>query len=236
VGDLGLTLDLDRVRRSSGLVGELTARCFLPGALTIGSEHILCVVDLDVCSQRARRELARFLADRSCARCDWVGLVEEFCVLALRAQRHGEPAVHLREVAPATGPQELDVHGLHLTLRHPTVMFGDGGAAKSYLALYAAGELTRQQGLRVLFADWEFTGEEHRERLQRLYGTDMPDVLYASCDRPLVAEADRLRRIVQAEQVDFLIVDSVAFACDGPPEASEVASRSRPGDRACSQR
>jgi hypothetical protein len=39
-----------------------------------------------------------------------------------------------------------------------------------------------------------------------------------------VAEADRLRRIVQQEQIDYVICDSIAFACDGPPEAAEVAA------------
>jgi hypothetical protein len=38
-------------------------------------------------------------------------------------------------------------------------------------------------------------------------------------------EVDRLRRIARDEQIDFAIFDSVAFACDGPPEAAEVAGR-----------
>lgn len=73
---------------------------------------------------------------------------------------------------------------------------------------------------------WEFSGEDHRERLERLTGPIMPaGVLYAHCERPLVDEADRLRRIVGTERVDYVIADSVAFACDGPPEAAEVAAR-----------
>jgi hypothetical protein len=58
-----------------------------------------------------------------------------------------------------------------------------------------------------------------------MFGPDLPAVRYARCTRPLVYEADRLRRIVLAEQLDYLILDSVAFACDGPPEAAEVAGR-----------
>ena len=104
-------------------------------------------------------------------------------------------------------------------------LFGDGGDGKSLIALYLSVELTRL-GLRVLYADWEFSGEDHRERLERITGPDMPDgICYAHCERPLVDEADRLRRIVGTERIDYLVADSVAFACDGPPEAAEVAAR-----------
>ena len=51
----------------------------------------------------------------------------------------------------------------------------------------------------------------------------MPDVLYTRCERPLVAEADRLRRIIQVERIQYAVIDSIAFAADGPPEAAEVA-------------
>jgi len=108
--------------------------------------------------------------------------------------------------------------------RHPITIFGDGGAAKSYLGLYLAGRL-EQMGLRVGLFDWELAGEDHRDRLERLFGSDMPGVVYARCSRPLVHEADRLQRIAREKRLDFAFFDSVAFACDGPPEAAEVAAR-----------
>ena len=52
----------------------------------------------------------------------------------------------------------------------------------------------------------------------------MPGLFYVRCERPLTEEADRLRRIIREERIDFGIFDSVAFACDGPPEAAETAS------------
>ena len=112
---------------------------------------------------------------------------------------------------------------MRLLTRHPVILFGDGGTGKSMVALHAGGQLARR-GIRVMLADWEFDGREHRERLGRLFGSDMPDILYARCDRPLVFEADRLRRIVTAEQVQYVILDSVAFASNGPPESAEAAS------------
>jgi hypothetical protein len=118
----------------------------------------------------------------------------------------------------------LEVDGLALPRRHPSIIFGDGGVAKSYLALYYLGSLARK-GYRVGLFDWELAGEDHRDRIERLFGLDMPPIAYARCERPLVYEADRLRRIVRELSLDFVVYDSIAFACDGPPEAAEVAGR-----------
>ena len=49
-------------------------------------------------------------------------------------------------------------------------------------------------------------------------------MLYVRCDRPLVAEVDRLRRLVSGQALDYIVFDSVAFACDGPPESAEAAA------------
>jgi hypothetical protein len=101
-------------------------------------------------------------------------------------------------------------------------LFGDGGDLKTYLAEWWAARLAAA-GYRVLYADWEFAGEDLRDRLERLTGPDMPEVWYVRCERPLVAEVDRLARIVRQERIDYAFLDSVAFACDGPPESAEVA-------------
>jgi hypothetical protein len=143
----------------------------------------------------------------------------------LEQEMQGEPAIDLRTVARPTGDDHLDIQGIRVLERHPMILFGDGGTFKSYLGLYIAGELARQ-GLAVLFADWELDAHDHRDRLGRLFGESaMPTVQYARCQRPLVAEADRLARLVAEHQCAYLVCDSVAFACDGPPEAAEVAQR-----------
>jgi hypothetical protein len=54
----------------------------------------------------------------------------------------------------------------------------------------------------------------------------MPEMLfYCRCEQPLTVEVDRIRRGVRDNSIQYSIYDSVAFACDGPPEAAEVASR-----------
>lgn len=227
VPGLGIELRVDRLRREHHtLVGELAVKCRLPGARTVG-DNLLSVSDLNLSSQRARQDRARFVAGRARLdddEADWVGLIEEFSQRVIEAERKGSTGVLLRDI-PRPRPDDVHlVHRLPLLARHPTILFGDGGAAKSYRALYCAGELDRQ-GLRVGLFDWELAGEDHRDRLERLFGGDLPAVRYARCDRPLVHEVGRVRRIIRGESLDFAIFDSIAFACDGPPEAAEVASR-----------
>lgn len=224
VDAFGVEFSIDRLRRDShALWGELAVRTTMPGALT--NDGVLAVADFNLSSQRAREDRARFLEKRSRAsEIDWLGLIEDFVQRIITAERAGQPAILLRDLPRPQPDESLTVDGFPLLARHPTVLFGDGGAAKSYLALYLAGRL-EQAGHRVGLFDWELAGEDHRDRLERLFGAAMPAVRYARCVRPLVHEVDRLRRIVRDERLDYLVLDSVAFACDGPPEAAEVAGR-----------
>ena len=69
-------------------------------------------------------------------------------------------------------------------------------------------------------------GAEHRLRLEAMAGDELPGIVYVPCSRPLADDVDRLRRIVAKHELGYLVVDSVGLACDGPPEAAEVAVRS----------
>lgn len=225
VASLGIVLEVDRLRRERHeLIGELCVRCALPGAKTV--EGTLSVGDFNLSSVRARAERAKTLAERGRAPgIDWIGLVEEICQRVLQADRVGQPAVDLRTLPRPAPDDDLDIDGFRFPRRHPSIVFGDGGACKSYMTLYIAGKLARR-GMRVAVFDWELAGEDHRDRLERLFGpNDMPQILYARCERPLAFEVDRLRRIVRESKLDFALFDSIAFACDGPPESAEIAGR-----------
>ena len=224
---LGITLTIDHLRRERHHpVGELTVRCRLPGARTVG-DGILNIADFNLTSIRSRQERAKYLAARAQTReedLDWLGLLEELSQRVLAADRAGQPAVSLRDLPRPVPDDTLEVDGFPLLARQPVFIFGDGGVAKSYLSLNIAGVLAKR-GLRVGYFDWELSGEDHRDRLERLFGADMPDIRYLRCDKPLSVMIDRVRRTVRDEQLDFCIFDSIAFACDGPPEAAEVAGR-----------
>jgi hypothetical protein len=219
-----ISIEVDRLRRERHeLFGELSVLSASPSARNTGGA--LSIADFNLSSARARQDRARLLADRSGTETlDWVGVIEEFCQRVLVADRRGQPAVDLRMLSRPAADDALEIEGLRLVRRHPSIIFGDGGAAKSYTCLYFAGRLA-ERGMRVALFDWELAGEDHRDRLERLFGGAMPKIIYARCERPLVYEVDRLRRIARDEQIEFAVFDSVAFACDGPPEAAEVAGR-----------
>jgi hypothetical protein len=225
VPEVGITVEIDRLRREHGeLNGELSVSCDLPGARTYDGS--LSISDFNLSSARARTDRAKFLALRSnAAEFDWTGLIEEFCQRVLRAERAGSPGVDLRTLPrPNMTEESHEIDGLALPRQHPAILFGDGGCAKSYTALFAAGRLA-QAGTPVAYFDWELAGEEHRDRLERLFPEHMPRILYARCDRPLIHEVDRLRRIVRDNRIGYAVFDSIAFACDGPPESAEIAGK-----------
>lgn len=220
---LGIQLTVDRLRRDRHeLIGELSVACDLPGAKTIGG--YLPIGDLNLSSVQARYARAKLFAERSQAPdIDWLGLIDELANGTIAAERVGAPSSPLHTFERPGPDAEFEVDGWRLLRDHATITFGDGGSAKSYLALYVAGRLAAR-GVVVLYADWELGGGDHRDRLERLFGPDMPTVHYVRCDRPLLNEADRISREVRRLSVDYLVCDSIAFATAGPPEAAEHAT------------
>jgi hypothetical protein len=219
----GVSLEVDRLRRDRGeLIAELCVRCSLPGAKTVNG--VLSTADFNLSSLRARSDRAKLLRERSCTngQMDWYLALETLCQKVFEAERAGAPAVDLRTMPRPERGDEIRIEGLAFPRRHPSILFGDGGAAKSYTALYIAGQLSFS-GMKIGFFDWELAGEDHRDRLERLFGTNMPQIFYARCERPLINEADRLRRIVLDYKLDYAIYDSIAFAVKGRPEDAEVA-------------
>jgi hypothetical protein len=223
--DHGIEFDVDRVwRQRNDLVGELVVSCGLKGARTV--DGCLSSGNFNLSSIRERQERARHLGTRARTQgeLDWDGLLEELCIRVAAAERAGDPARLLREYPRPAVDDTFEIDGVPLLKQHPVMMFGDGGTAKSYLALYIAGRLA-QRAAQVLFADWELSGSDHLERLTRLFGTNPPDVHYVRCERPLTIESDRIARIVEDLGIEYLICDSVAFAADGPPESAETAAK-----------
>lgn len=221
----GIEVEVAYLKRShAALRGEVLVRTWIPGARSRPGD-ILAVETLNLTSARTRKGFASYLAERSrLEKYDWTGLLEHFCQQVLAAERRGAPAVFLNELPEPTPDETLDVLGWPLLERHPVILFGDGGSCKSYLALYVAGMLSRS-GKRPGIFDWELDSSEHRRRLGRLFGDNLPRLAYARCSQPLTYEADRLRRIVHENRLDYVVLDSIGFACDGPPESAEAAGK-----------
>jgi hypothetical protein len=212
--------------------GNLTAEVSVWGTPEGLGSH-LHTGRLDLSSTRDRMNLARYLRERSPGhQPDWAGALELACLRTIAAYRAGEPAIVLRD---AQRPPDPDYLLPPLALgRLPTILFGDGGSFKSYLALAVAISVHTGQPIlglepaatrRVAYLDWEMDAWEHRERMRALVGDPLPDLVYVACRRPLVEEIDRLRRIIPQRDIGYVVLDSVGLACDGPPEAAEVANR-----------
>lgn len=220
---IATTFEVDHMRRERHeLIGELTVRCSLPGAKT--TNGCLSVADFNFSALRSRKERAAFLADRARTngKVDWFAYLEDFCQQVFQEERNGIPAMDLREMPRPQRGDEINIGGFQFPKRHPTILFGDGGAAKSYMGLFLAGHLA--DTMNVALFDWELCADDHRDRLERIFGKNMPKVLYCRCERPLVYEVDRLRKVIRQNQIGYAFFDSIAFACKGRPEDAEAAS------------
>jgi hypothetical protein len=150
-----VTFEIDRLRRERGeLIGELAVQCELPGART--TNGYLSIADFNLSSARSRLERSRILSERSNAgELDWTGLLEDFSQRVLQADRNGQPAVELWTLPkPDHSEAEIKIDGLAFPRQHPSILFGDGGSAKSYTALYIAGQMAKL-GIKVALFDWE---------------------------------------------------------------------------------
>lgn len=224
VKSIGVVLSVGRIRFDrQEILGDLVVQCGLPGVRTRSGR--VSAGTLNLSSAHAIHQWARLLEERTDAiELDWHGYLDELSEYVIAAERTGADAIDLRTVISPPLDDAHSVLGFTLPRRHPSVLFGDGGSAKSLLGLSIAGRLANG-GLRVGFFDWELAPEDHRLRLGRLFGEQsMPAIMYVRAERPLVHEVDRLLRITREHRLDFAIFDSVAFATEGPPEAAESAS------------
>jgi len=123
-----------------------------------------------------------------------------------------------------------------LLARDPVILFGDGGALKSYTSLAAAialqsglamtDEVEPARAFRVAYLDFEWNAWPHHRRLRAMCGPGkLPDILYVPCQTggPLSHQVERLQRIFQEHRIDYAVLDSVGLACDGPPEEAASA-------------
>ncbi len=228
IPDIQVTFDVARVRiKFDEVWGLLTVRAQFAGAKVV-SDNVLSMGDFSFSSVRSRHDRSREVAERSCAaEIDWRGLVEELCIKVLSHEERGDPEVAMADVELSEKEYAPDISaaGMPLLKHHPVIWFGDGGAAKSLLALYAAADLA-ENGWRVLYCDWELTAEEHAHRLTQLIGnldSVRSTLFYRRCNRPFVDDILPIRDIIAKRNIQFLVCDSLSFGAKSPIEASESA-------------
>ncbi len=226
----GIILTAERVRRERHeLHGELAIQ--VNGNFrdaVVGPSGILSVGDMNFSSVQARSSRAKLLKDLSGDGFDvkhWHEVLEDFTIRIFAAERKGKPAVAFADIPESTEESAAiwELEGFPLLQSLPTVLFGDGGSGKSYFAMWLAGTLA-SMGIPVVYADWEFSVGAHRERVGRMFKPIPKNLHYAKCDRSLKEEAERLARIIRETAAQYVVCDSIGFACDGPTESQETAA------------
>lgn len=227
----GLEIEFDLLRTTSG--GDLTAQATVRDA-SEGGQRVVHVGRVTLTGARSLSDYATYVTKLDQQRFkDFNRMLARAARQTVVEHRKGEPAILLKDAQPRPDGGWL----LRPLVRADgaTILYGDGGSGKSYLALAIAAALQAGDAellgmmptttLRVGYLDWEWEASDHLERLRKLLGDHLPEIVYVPCRLSLAEELDRLRTIIREHQLDFLIVDSVALACDGPPEAAEVTMR-----------
>jgi hypothetical protein len=206
-------------RHHDDLKCELTVSTTLPQARTVNGTLLWTATNLS--AARTRAGLAKGLAARSGEpKWDWLSALEILSYRVARAEAEGSSEIKpLADYDLPTDDPAWTISGLPILRSHPTILFGDGASGKSYLSLWIAGTIARD--VPVLYADFEFEAEAHRDRLQRLFGSQMPrDLHYVRCSQPIVNEVGRLQKHILEHGIGFIVVDSIAFALADPPESA----------------
>lgn len=227
--DIGIEAEVERIFESrDDLKAEVTVRTARPP-----SPGLVHSASLSLMNTQSRKTFVGALVQRD-PDVDWQQVVEGLCILSRNKFRAGEPAKLLSEIVPRTA----SAYALSpLVLRDGlTLIYGRPGDGKSLLALMIACALATGRSdllqlapasrLRIGYCDWEGFEVDTRERAEMAVGSELPEIVYVPCRMALWDEVGRLQRLVRERHLDFLIFDSVAYACGGlPPDSSEAALR-----------
>ncbi len=189
---------------------------------------------LNLTSTPGKRQLIKDLEKRD-EGTDWATVIEATAVKALEMHRQGEPIVLVGQ-QPVDDSPRFRLQPL-LPEGQATIIFGEGGSFKSFLALLASILILNGQdtlGLKalagnVLYCDYETSESEINERVAALYtGLGIADVIsipYRYCYHALADDIEMLQAYCADNDVSLLIVDSVGAACGGDPNDAQTIIR-----------
>lgn len=189
---------------------------------------------VNLASTQGRNALIK-AAEEASGENGWRPIIDRSCQMVARRFRESEPAAAL-VAAPRSSTRWL-VEPV-VPDGDMTVLFGDGGAGKSLLALaLALGGILGHPvaGWKVgslahaLYLDWESDARTHGERLWGLTRAfEMPPegaILHRRLYRPLTEDLATIRADCDRCKADLVVVDSLGAACGPEPEGADAAVR-----------
>ncbi len=190
--------------------------------------------DYSMLSLSHRRDLERLLKQR-CDQVDWFEILQQISSHTNTLIQRGEPIIEVDSAAEVSPVQHFIKP--FLPLNHPTVLYGDGGTCKSYIAaMFAVAaripwinnnlDMTvPPEPAEVLYLDYETCLEDFQRRISKICkGNNLPDctIRYRRCYEPLTEEIDDLKDLAHA---DLIVIDSIGAACAGDLHGSDVPTR-----------
>jgi hypothetical protein len=108
-----------------------------------------------------------------------------------------------------------------------TSLHGPGGVGKGSIAVHLTDELIKL-GYKIGILDYEFHPEEYARRYHGLGGGDaLNHVIHVAPSREwggaIWDHADKIRELVEAERITYLVIDSAGMACGGLDPAKPEA-------------
>lgn len=219
----------DHIKRSSdGLHCELTVQSAAPdvkSSASLGntkSGHLFRG-RANLSSLTALTGLAKHLNNR--IKADWSEHLGEFARNVLEAESIGEHPVLVGRLPPRPEDKYL-IYPL-CPQGEATILFGDGEAGKSFLALGVAFAV--KTGVDVvphmhahkgepLYLDWETHQYEIDERIKKIAagaGMEAPELVYRRMAGPLSDQVEEISRLVTERNITFIVIDSLEMALSG---------------------
>ncbi len=201
----------------------------------VGNHTIPGAGVLNLAAPGTRRQYAKQL--ESYVSLDWEHILDKTYNLLLERLQSGEPVRPLRPQSTTT--TQYVVAGF-LPAGLETLLWGAGGAGKSWLALalaihIATGEHFLDRKIitpgRTLYLDWETNYAEFARRLSMILGKEDSDLFdedflfYKRMDVPLADSLDYLYEVVTEINPVLIIIDSMARAAGGRLLEEEAISQ-----------
>lgn len=188
--------------------------------------------DLNLSAQRSKTMLANLMAGRVNTVPNWEELVEKLCHRTASEYRKPAEAIWIGDTEQPPISYRLWPIA---PMGEPSMIFGEGGSGKSYLALVMCiaihfgiqiAGLQPTKG-RVMYVDYETSQEIMERRVRKIARSlglplDAPMLLYYRGTQTFVREITSIKANVANNNIDHLFIDSASLAVGGQLENTEA--------------